>query len=334
MFKPLYSISNKLVSILENIAALKNMIENSSKQLKWLPKLNKEALIKTIHSSTAIEGNPLNEKEVELVISGSSIGYQSKRAEQEIINYLEALKFMEKYSEIKSITEKDVLKLHSIIGNKNALDRGPFGEYRNYSVRVGKHIAPLDKVVPFKVKELLKWLDKEGSQTSPIISSAILHYQFETIHPFGDGNGRVGRLLSLWELYKRGFDKHHIFAIDEYYLENQQQYYDELEAVQLNQRDLSKWIEFVAEGINFTLEKTIQRINATGKDSQSGERLVLTPKQERILNMLRLGDMSTTDIRIKAGLSRQGVWFIMKPLIDKNIVEKVGGKKTGKYRLI
>jgi Fic family protein len=54
-------------------------------------------------------------------------------------------------------------------------------------------------------------------ELSPVLSSAILHYQFEWIHPFADGNGRTGRALALWELYRRGFDTHHIFSVDEYY---------------------------------------------------------------------------------------------------------------------
>ena len=67
---------------------------------------------------------------------------------------------------------------------------------------------------------------------SPILSSAIVHYQFETIHPFADGNGRTGRVLALWELYRRGFDSHHIFSVDEFYWEDRPRYYAALEEVQ------------------------------------------------------------------------------------------------------
>ncbi|MCK5243243.1 Fic family protein [bacterium] len=334
MFKPRYSISNKLLAIIERITELKIMIENSTKQLKWLPRLSKEALVKTIHSSTAIEGNPLSEREVNLLVNGDNAGYIKERDRKEIVNYLEALRYIEKNSSIKYIEEKQVLQLHSLIGKNNALDRGPIGKYRDYLVRVGKYIAPDAKLVSGKMKSLIDWLKSEAISLNPVISSAILHYKFESIHPFGDGNGRVGRLLALWDLYRRSFDKHHIFAVDEYYWENQEEYYKELQDVQNKNNDLTKWIEFVAGGIEQTLEKTLIRIKSTEKESDQGERIVLTQKQEKILNLLRSGDMSTSEIRESVNLSRQGVWFLMKPLMDKKVVKKVGDSKRGKYRLL
>ncbi len=81
--------------------------------------------------------------------------------------------------------------------------------------------------------ELLEWWNRDSVKLSPVLSSAILHYRFEAIHPFADGNGRTGRALALWELYRRGFDTHHIFSVDEYYWENRPQYYAELDAVRV-----------------------------------------------------------------------------------------------------
>ena len=84
-------------------------------------------------------------------------------------------------------------------------------------------------------------------------SSAIVHHQFETIHPFADGNGRTGRMLSLWELYRRGFDSHHIFSIDEFYWEDRPRYYAAFERVRKESNDLSSWLEYSAEGLRMTL---------------------------------------------------------------------------------
>src|SRR4051812_40027719 len=77
----------------------------------------------------------------------------------------------------------------------------------------------------------------------------IIHHQFETIHPFADGNGRTGRALALWELYRRGFDSHHIFAVDEFYWEDRPRYYAALDAVRRESGDLTSWLEYSAEGL-------------------------------------------------------------------------------------
>jgi len=77
-------------------------------------------------------------------------------------------------------------------------------------VRVGQFVPPLPEDVSGLMFELLEWWNKDASGLSPVLSSAILHHRFETIHPFADGNGRTGRVLALWELYRRGFDAHHI----------------------------------------------------------------------------------------------------------------------------
>lgn len=93
-----------------------------------------------------------------------------------------------------------------------------------------------------------------------MLSSAIVHHRFETIHPFADGNGRAGRALSLWELYRRGFDSHHIFAVDEFYWEDRPRYYAALDAVRREGDDLTSWLEYCAEGLRQTLERVWERM--------------------------------------------------------------------------
>ena len=91
--------------------------------------------------------------------------------------------------------------------------------------------------------ELLEWWNKESKGISPVVSSAIVHYRFEAIHPFADGNGRTGRALALWELYRRGFDTHHIFPVDEYYWDGRAAYYVALHRVRQCGEDLTSWVK-------------------------------------------------------------------------------------------
>jgi Fic family protein len=103
--------------------------------------------------------------------------------------------------------------------------------------------------------ELLEWWNTQAPELSPVLTSAILHYRFEDIHPFADGNGRTGRALALWELYRRGFDSHHLFYVDEYDWEDRPAYYAALEQVRLAGEDLSRWLEYSALGLKQTLER-------------------------------------------------------------------------------
>jgi Fic family protein len=179
---------------------------------------------------------------------------------------------------------------------------------------------------------LLEWWNKGSVKLSPVLSSAILHYRFETIHPFADGNGRTGRALALWELYRRGFDTHHIFSVDEYYWEDRPRYYRELEAVRKAGEDLSGWLEYCAEGLYQTLERAWLRVQTFSV--KSSVKLVLRPRQEQLLNLLRdHHSMAPREIWSALGISRQGAMDLLRPLLDAGLVERVGGKKTGRYVL-
>jgi Fic family protein len=180
--------------------------------------------------------------------------------------------------------------------------------------------------------ELLEWWNEPAARLSPVLSSAILHYRFEAIHPFADGNGRTGRALALWELYRRGFDSHHIFSVDEYYWEDRPSYYAALDGVRRAGEDLTSWLEYCAVGLRQTLERVWLRIQALRVNST--EKLVLRPRQEQLLNLLRdHGSMAPGQIWQALGVSRQGAMDLLRPLLEAGLVEKVGGKKTGHYIL-
>jgi Fic family protein len=180
--------------------------------------------------------------------------------------------------------------------------------------------------------ELLEWWNRSSVELSPVLSSAILHYQFEWIHPFADGNGRAGRALALWELYRRGFDSHHIFSVDEYYWEDRPAYYDALEAVRREGGDLSGWLEYCAEGLRRTLERTWTRVQSY--PMRSAEKLILRPRQEQLLRLLRdRGSLPPAELWAALAISRQGAMDLLRPLLAAGLVEKIGSKKTGRYKL-
>jgi Fic family protein len=181
--------------------------------------------------------------------------------------------------------------------------------------------------------ELLDWWNRDSIRWSPVITSGSIHYRFEEIHPFADGNGRVGRALALWELYRRGFDTHHIFSVDEFYWKDRPRYYRALDAVERSGGDLSGWLEYTAEALYLTLESVWVRVQRLA--AQAGpKKIVLRPKQELLLGMLR-DRKSLTPLQIREGLaiSKQGAMNLLNPLLEAGLVRRIGTRKSGRYIL-
>ncbi|MGH9649718.1 MAG: Fic family protein, partial [Terriglobales bacterium] len=248
------------------------------------------------------------------------------------VNYFAALRHVEKHAGKKLITHEDVLRLHRIIAGR-VMDQGEAGRYRTIRVRVGPYTPPPPELVSGLMLELLEWWNRDSRALTPVLSSAIVHYQFEAIHPFADGNGRTGRALALWELYRRGFDTHHIFSVDEYYWEGRARYYAALQAVRQQGEDLTSWLTYTAEGLLLTLERAWQRIQSLSARSR-GKKLVLRPKQEQLLRLLReKGSLSPKEIWEGVGISRQGAMDLLRPLMEARLVKRVGTRKSGRYVL-
>jgi cell filamentation protein, protein adenylyltransferase len=331
-YRPTFTITAHLLTIIEEIASLRERIVAATVQVPWIPLLQKDTRARNTHGSTAIEGNPLTLEQVRALEEGRHIVAVSKRSEQEVLNYFAGLRFIERRAHKKPIAEADVLKLHAIIA-KGAMDQGQEGVYRRMNVTVGHHRPPPPADVPELMSELLEWWNTAFEGWSPVLSSAILHYRFEEIHPFADGNGRIGRTLALWELYRRGFDTHHIFSIDEVYWENRPRYYKALSSVKEQRDDLTSWLEFAAEVIHLTLEKVWVRVQKLSAASGS-KKVVLRPKQEQLLQMLRHhGGMTPREIWEGLGVSKQGAMDLLHPLIEAGLVSRIGTKKSGRYIL-
>lgn len=331
-FQPIFHISPLLLSEVEQVAALRERILAAAVQVPWIPALQKDTRVRNAHSSTAIEGNPLTLEQVRAIEEGREIPATAQRPRREVANYFAGLRFVEKNAKRIPITHTEIRKLHRIMAGE-VMDQGKAGEYRTIRVRVGNYIAPLPEKIEPMMSELLDWWNKHAATISPILSSAILHHQFETIHPFADGNGRVGRMLSLWELYRRGFDNHHIFSIDEFYWEDRPRYYAALKNVQQQNGDVTSWLEYCAEGLRTTLEQVWSRIQKLAANSGKA-RLVLRPKQEQLLHLLREHkSLTPRELWDAVGVSKQGALDLLRPLMKAGLVRRIGTKKTGRYVL-
>ena len=330
-YEPHFTISPRLLSLVESVAALRERIQSATVELSWVPALQKDTRTRNVHASTAIEGNPLTLEQVRALEEGRELVASDQRSQREVLNYFAGLRYIEKNANKKRIRHNEVFELHRLLADE-VMDQGQAGRYRTIAVRVGDYVPPRPSDVSGLMFEMLEWWGNESSHLSPVLSSAILHYRFEAIHPFADGNGRTGRALALWELYRRGFDTHHIFSVDEYYWEDRPRYYAALTAVRREGEDLSGWLEYCAEGLRQTLERVWLRVQAF--NVKSPDKLVLRPKQERLLQLLRdHRSMAPAELWKTLDVSRQGAMDLLRPLIEAGLVEKVGTKKNGRYIL-
>jgi Fic family protein len=331
-YQPHFTVSPRLLTLIERIAALREKILSAAVQVSWIPALQKDTRVRNTHSSTAIEGNPLSLEEVRALEEGQSLTAAAPRSRREVLNYFAGLRFIERGARKKSTRHEDVLRLHQIIG-AGVMEQGEAGRYRQIQVRVGTYVPPPPEQISGRMAEMLEWWNKEAAQWSPVISSAVIHYEFEAIHPFADGNGRTGRALALWEMYRRGFDSHHIFSVDEFYWEDRPRYYKALDGVRRAGGDLTAWLEYTAEGLHATLNKVWARIQRLTAET-GAKKIVLRPKQEQLLHMLRdRSSLMPREIWEALGVSKQGAMDLLNPLIEAGLVKRVGTKKTGRYIL-
>lgn len=330
-YRTRFSITAELLSRVEEIAALRERIQSASVQLPWIPALQKDSRTRNTHSSTAIEGNPLTLEEVRALEEGTAVA-APQRARREVLNYFAALRHIEKQSGRRRLSHEDIFRLHTIVA-RDVMDQGEAGRYRTKRVRVGQFVPPPPEDVSGLMFGLLEWWNDDAPGLSPVLSSAIVHHRFETIHPFADGNGRTGRLLALWELYRRGFDSHHIFSVDEFYWEDRPRYYAALDAVRREGDDLTSWLEYCAEGLQQTLERVWERLGHVSV-ATARAKLVLRPRQEELLQLLgQRGGMAPAEIWSALKISKQGAMDLLRPLVTAGLVKRVGTLKSGRYVL-
>ncbi len=331
-YQPQYSITPALLSLVEQIAALRERIEGASVALAWIPNLQKDTRIRNGHASTAIEGNPLTLEQVRALEEGRELVASDERSQREVLNYFAGLRFIEKNAHVKRIGHEHLFELHRLLAD-TVMDQGRAGAYRTIGVQVGKHLPPPAADISPLMFELLEWWNGESRRLSPVLSSAILHYRFEDIHPFADGNGRTGRALALWDLYRRGFDAHYLFSIDEYYWEDRPAYYAALSQVREDGEDLTQWLEYSARGLHETLGRVWLRLQKF--QASATAKITLTPRQEHLLGLLRdHGSLAPAEIWEHLNVSRQGAMNIITPLLEAGLIEKRGTQKTGRYYLV
>lgn len=323
LYQPKYQISNHLSILIAESEALKVQIARAPVEVSWLEKVRLEAMIRRAHFSTAIEGNPLTLPEVEALTKGEPIPVEDK-AKREVLNYLATLKWIASLSQETPITEVRLLRLHRLL-TAGLLPKPQVGQYKsrqNVITSRGRVIytPPGPKEAGPLTQALLRWLGKEGKEAHPIVASSCVHYELVRIHPFLDGNGRAARALSAWVLYHRGFDTEHLFAVDQFYKEDHEGYYEAIQQVRREKENLTSWLEYCVLAVKTTLERTQRRLSELALPTLP-KRMSLTRKQERLLLELReRPGLTVKEMERLLEVKRAQVYKILQPLVTNGLV--------------
>lgn len=305
------------------------------------------ARVKIAHSSTSIEGNTLKEYQVAQVAERKKINAPAHEV-KEVKNYLSALKKIDVVSqERKSFFIEDVLRIHAIV-MAGLAQRGKIGVFRKtpvYVVNISRnkkeevvYSPPHEKNVQELMKHLIGWLQVAGD-THPIIRAGLFHYQFETIHPFSDGNGRTGRLLALLHLYQSGWDFKKILVLEDYYNQNRKAYFLALQTGKTYEErqnaDLTNWLEYYVKGFLEEVKKVkdqVMSLSALG--STSGTQGVLKKDELKIVDfVLTLGRIGSSDVVDILEVPKRTAQAKLKKLEERSVLKKVGAG-PGTYYVI
>lgn len=348
MFNPKYVISNQIVNQLSEIAEIKALVSRSTLLPEREIFLRRAAIIKMAHSSTSIEGNQLQEHQVAQVAEGKKVIAEEKQI-REVRNYLSALREIDKLSGSKSkFNVDDILKIHRIVIN-GLIESKKVGIFRSWPVYIvnilpnkSEEVAytpPSAKDVPKLIENLLSWLEN-NQETHPIVKAGLFHYQFETIHPFTDGNGRTGRLLTLLYLYQSGWDFKKILVLEDYYNRNRKAYYQALQTgntYKVRQEvDLSRWLEYYIAGFLDEARRVKDLVLSLSviKNSQA-TRNILDKDELKIVDFLvTMGQITSSDVVDILNIPKRTAQAKLKKLEDIKILQKVGAGPATYYKIL
>jgi len=340
MYTPSFQISNKILQNIGAIEAARQVIEHAPLLPYWEKKFQEDAAIRTTHYGTHIEGNELSLNQVQRVLEGETV-VARERDVQEVINYRNVVSFIDE-SKNAPVDEDTISNLHKIVVNK-ILPSEDAGRYRQKDVVIRNSITgevsfrpPHSIEVEWQMKDLAHFIQNER-EIHPVLKTGIVHYEFVRIHPYLDGNGRVGRALSMMVLFKENYDVRRFFSIEEHFDRDPEAYYDALQSVDKRDGDLTVWLEYFTGCLAIELTKIKEKIEHISIDSTLKKKLggpvMLTDRQLKIVEyMQEIGYLENKVFpNLFPDVSEDTVLREVQDLVKKGIIVKKGRTKGVKY---
>lgn len=329
-YKPPFHMTDKIISLIAEISEQVGRI-TVLQEGTISPHLRRENRIRTIHSSLAIEHNSLSLEQVTAILDGKRI-LGNPNEIKEVQNAYEAYELMLR---LDPSSVDDLLKAHKLMMNGLVPENGTFrsGGVGVFDGEVLIHMAPPAEFVPEHIHNLFAWY--QHSALHPLIKSAVFHYEFEFIHPFADGNGRMGRM---WHSLLLGKWKDLFFwlPIEELIQTRQKEYYDALGAAD-KQADSAGFVELMLEIIN----ESLKEVTVVGRSSdQDSDQVTDQDKSpvDRLLLALGNDTLSAAELMERLGLSHRPTFRknYLNPALEQNLIERTipdrPNSKNQKYR--
>lgn len=305
MYTPKFTITNEILRNIGLIEACREVIDNAPLVPAWEKQFQREALERTIHYGTHIEGNELTYKEAVKVLEGQKVAGR-ERDIQEVINYRNTMKYIDNLGQEGErarepfdfpstslginaqgkqegrrswiFTEEQLKKIHQLTCEK-LLEPEECGHYRTTQVILRNSATdevvfrpPPHPEVPYLVEAFLSWLNlKEAKDIHPVIRAAIANYVLVDIHPFVEGNGRTSRAFATLVLFVEGYDIKKLFSLEEHFDKDAVAYFSTLQLVTkqastLEGRDLTSWIEYYSACLVIELSRMKDKVKRLSVD--------------------------------------------------------------------
>ncbi|CAN5668269.1 hypothetical protein BH11VER1_BH11VER1_17230 [soil metagenome] len=350
-FSPHYSISIETAKALMAIEASRAAVDKLPVTPQLIASLRESARLLSTHYSTQIEGNRLTAAEVEKVIAGQGGFPGRERDETEVRNYYLAADKAEALAALKlPLKEEDIKTLHGLVLDGKAKPT-PYRDGQNVirdSVTQSMvYMPPEWREVPALMQELVNWINHEmETRELPVpVIAGLAHYQFATIHPYDDGNGRTARLLTSLILYRGGYGLKGIYSLEEYYARKLDGYYEALTVGESHnyhmgraEADVSAFLEYFCKGMADAVAKVLAHAEVVGASSPSDKVALLRelrPIQRQAMGLFAQNKVITsTELATYLGLSAMQARAHCSKWVDEGFLAIDNpSKKARSYKL-
>ena len=360
-----FTITNKILVSVGEIEVSREIIDGATLVPEWEIKFREDALVRSVHFGTHVEGNDLSRDEAQKIIRDDPAGDEKaeevakrvgvvarERDVQEVINYRNVVRFVDQLVRLGDnrknfqYGERELMQLHSLAMEK-ILPSNELGTYRNMSVSIRGPkrgevvgIPPLPIEVPYQMEDFWAWLKGVGkNEVHPVLLSGIVHFELVRIHPFIEGNGRVARAFSALLLSSAKYDVKRFFSVDEYFDKDVAKYYEKIASVKESGGDLTEWLEYYTGALANEMSKVKERVRRLSMDARykntGGKQIALSERQIALMEALQINEKITMKEarEMLPMVSDDTILRDLNGLIRKKLVKKKGKTKGVRYIL-
>lgn len=315
-------------------------ISIEKKEAQSLKQLKNIATVRSVAASTRIEGSKMSNEEVNILLQNIDISKLEDRDSQEVVGYFDTLDIISESYEDINITESSLKNLHKILLKHSEKDGWHKGGYKQHSNAVEANYPDGSKRIIFETTEagfptedamrsLIDWY-KSDMQTHPLVKCALFCYEFVSIHPFQDGNGRLSRLMATLLLLKNGYRWIQYVSLEHEIESRKDEYYRVLRNCQSQRpnENITEWISFFFNALLNIQNQLLEKLEVSGIQSQ------LSPKVKSILTFIgNHSGCKSGEIAKKLAIPSPTVKRILTDLSERNLIEKHGNGPGTNYSI-